>query len=257
MLRGDPFLWSALSIVVILQRSGIVDENLKMVIELQKLDLSIKELQESLTTIPRQIEELDRDLESSQTVLSEYRKKLETVEKSRRALERDTDGNNEKKKKLETQLYTVKSNREYTALLKEVDDLNKLNLQTEEQIISLMEEVDDLRKTLALKEAEFKEETKVFQNRKQERQNEKNQIEQQLQDYQTKRDSLVSSIDPGLLTKYNRIAKARHNAVVPIRNHVCSGCFMKVRPQVLARARQSESIVVCDNCARILYFEEP
>jgi uncharacterized protein len=233
-----------------------VDENLRKVIELQKLDLAIKELEESKSAVPKQIEDLVHELEASKTVLSEYRKKLETIDKSIRALEHDMSGNEEKRKKYEMQLYAVKSNREYTSLLNEIEEINKSNSLVEEQVISTMEERDDLRKTLALKEAEFKEEVKVHENQKGDRNADLEQISQQLKDHRERRKLLLEGIDPVLASRYSKIAKARHNAVVPINAGACSGCYMKVRPQVLARARQSESIVICDNCNRILYYEE-
>ncbi|MBN2056155.1 hypothetical protein JW905_14605 [bacterium] len=232
-----------------------MDENLSRIIELQKVDLAIKELQDTQTAIPRQIEDLKHDLESSKTVLSQYRRKLETVEKTRKSLERDIDGNNEKRKKYQTQLYAVKTNREYSSLLKEIESLNQQNLQIEEQIISTMEEVDDLRRTLALKEAEFKEEVKVLERRKVEKEQELEQVVAQLTEHRAHREELMQLIDPTLVGRYNKIAKVRHNAVVPIVKSACSGCYMKIRPQVLAKAKQSQSIVVCDNCSRILYVD--
>jgi uncharacterized protein len=231
-----------------------VDPRLKSIVELQKVDSEIRKLDEGIAEVPRQIAEIERQLEESRTVLAEYRKRLETQEKLRHNKEVEVEGNKDKKGKYEAQLYKVRTNKEYTSLLNEIDEVTRQNLQLEEEILELMEEIDSLRKDLGLKEVEFKREVKTVDAQRQE----KNELRQKLEAERTEslkvRAGIMKKVDPGIAARYERIARVRKNAVMPVVDGACSGCFMVIRAQMLSKLMAGDSVVTCENCSRILYY---
>lgn len=234
----------------------MVDDQLGYLIQLQKLDDVINSLYDKQRKIPMEIERLKRELDDSETVLKEFRKRLETVELKRRSKEKDIEANNGRKVKAEGKLYQVKTNKEYQVLLSETEELNHQNLQLEEEILELMEELDTLRTDLNEKEKEFQEEIKQNKQDRLEKKEYLRKLNEELENRLKERGSAAQHLDDRLVARYQRIAAIRKNAVVPIRHESCSGCFMRVRPALLAKIKLSEMIISCDNCARILYYSE-
>jgi hypothetical protein len=71
------------------------------------------------------------------------------------------------------------------------------------------------------------------------------------------RRSIVRELDGTLLRQYERMRRSRikANAVVPVVNGVCQGCFMVVTKSLLAELMRGDSLVTCEHCGRILYLE--
>lgn len=233
-----------------------LDERLKTLIELQKIDMAVRELEGRYRQIPREIEKLEQALAESGTVLSEYRKRLEEIERTRRGKERDIEANNERAKKHESQLYVLKSNKDYQAMIGQIEELKMANSLLDDEVLQLLDELDQLKSTIAGKEAEFEDEKRRIQEETAELNRQLQAIGRELEARRQTRAQVVKHVEKPLLERYMRIAKVRHNAVVPLKSSACSGCFMMIRPAVLTKVRSGSSIVTCDACNRILYFEE-
>ncbi|HNU73182.1 MAG TPA: C4-type zinc ribbon domain-containing protein [Thermodesulfobacteriota bacterium] len=232
-----------------------MDPKLKNVIELQKVDMEIQAIRGQIDEIPKNDEGIRRELLESKTVLAEYRKRLDTQERLRHGKENEVEINKDKKSKYEAQLYKVRTNKEYTSLLSEIDEVSKQSLQLEDEILQLMEDIESLRQDLAVKESEFESETKNGERVIAENRTRKAALEAQLTELEQVRQKLIARVDPPLRTRYERIAKVRKNAVVPVTDSACTGCFMVIRPQMLSHLMAGDTIVTCENCSRILYYQ--
>jgi len=71
------------------------------------------------------------------------------------------------------------------------------------------------------------------------------------------RQSLVRQLDGSLVRQYERMRRSRvkANAVVPVINGVCQGCFMVVTKSLLSELMRGDSLMTCEHCGRILYLE--
>jgi len=65
------------------------------------------------------------------------------------------------------------------------------------------------------------------------------------------RQDLSRKIDPDLLSTYTRLMEKHPRAIVPVRNNVCLGCFLKQPTRYNAT---DEKIRRCNHCNRFLYF---
>ena len=65
-----------------------------------------------------------------------------------------------------------------------------------------------------------------------------------------------SALDQKLAVFYEKIRKwAKNTSVVPVRKQACGGCFIRINDRVFAEIKQSNDIVTCPHCGRILYIE--
>lgn len=76
----------------------------------------------------------------------------------------------------------------------------------------------------------------------------KKQIKQRIE-------NIRSMVDARILKHYDRLAKGRAPALVPVEGDTCQGCFMKLPSQYAQRVRQdSDHIHTCNNCSRFIYI---
>ena len=129
-----------------------MDINFDSLIKLQKLDEEIKKLSFFLENVPSQLAEIDDKIETSLKIVINAKDKLSHNQKKRRDLEADVQDQKIKIEKYRKQLAGVKTNIEYTSLLKEIAGVERTIGQIEEGIISEMLEADDIENDIKTSE---------------------------------------------------------------------------------------------------------
>ena len=77
-----------------------------------------------------------------------------------------------------------------------------------------------------------------------------------LEDLQKSREKLATRIESRSLRLYERLRKRFDRAIVPVIDHKCLGCnnMVPTSRRKSGEDRTTSSIVVCENCGRILFF---
>ncbi len=82
-------------------------------------------------------------------------------------------------------------------------------------------------------------------------------ILQEFEDFATGKDKKMEDIRNDLRSLYKRYySKFSERAIVPVKNGVCNGCYVTIPPMRIDRIRAMNSLEVCENCGRILIWEE-
>jgi len=82
-------------------------------------------------------------------------------------------------------------------------------------------------------------------------------LEERESEYLTQREESISEVDESALSLYDRVRQRfPMDAVVPVTNQTCTGCFMKIVPQTMVEISRGEKLVRCRGCSRILYLGE-
>ncbi|MGD2245368.1 MAG: C4-type zinc ribbon domain-containing protein [Candidatus Aminicenantes bacterium] len=230
----------------------IAFENL---IQLQKIDAELTKTSNFLNNIPLQIEDIDNKIEESFKAVSQAKDELAANQKKRRELEAEVQDIKPLITKYKRQLKEVKTNKEYTSLLLEIDATEKKADALEDEIISEMLRADDIEeeiKAASLKANEAKEkftkEKEILFRKKSEQEELKKKLSQQ-------RDEILPKIPSDQLVMYETISEKNSGiALSPVTGEFCSMCHMRIRPQVLNELKAAKSIILCENCGRILHF---
>lgn len=222
---------------------------------LQKLDMKIAALKESERELPKQKDKyaIHRDRLALEMKNSEERCKRLILE------QRECAGDIEQRQaqiaKYDAQLYSIRKNEEYKALLYEMELLKKQIAVKEERILALMIEHDEAAVALEADKERIQGELKEIDAACA-------KIDEELHVLTNERKALVKSrlpiaekVDKGLLNRYERIRKARTPAVVPLNEEVCGGCFMSVRPQIVNEIMANDKVHACQHCGRLLYYK--
>ena len=142
---------------------------LQQLILLQKLDDEIEEHRKQLTDIPLQIDSESVELADKKKILSIAKEEIDALQKNRKAIESEVQAENDHMAKAKIKLPAVKTNKEYTAILSEVDAIKENVRSLEDKELEIMEVLEEKQKGLPAIEKKCKEEDAHFQEYKKKR----------------------------------------------------------------------------------------
>ena len=120
----------------------LVNIQLEKLVALQKLDNGVKDLKNSLGIIPKQIADAQKELESKKSRLTRLQDEIKDLQKQRNQCEQDVKAQNDHMIKIQQKLPSVKTNKEYTAILAEVEAVKVSIGEIEEKELGIMETLD-------------------------------------------------------------------------------------------------------------------
>ena len=230
---------------------------LQQLIVLQSLDDEIAEHKKLLVDIPLQIDAGCTELEEKKKILSNAKEELDALQKERKDLELAVQGENDHMAKAKTKLPAVKTNREYTAILSEVEAIKVKVSGLEDKELEIMEILEEKQKEVPGIEKKCNEEDARFQEYKAKKDAELDRMKQELGVLVAKRENVSGQLDRVIMQLYEKVAGSRDGrAVVMLQGSICQGCFQQILPQMVIDVKIGESIQQCSNCIRFLYREE-
>src|SRR2546428_8171517 len=192
---------------------------------MQALDTRIAGLESELARLPREIATVQAAVDEARKAVEAAKARLEAARKSQRAKEKDLDDNRVKRQKYEGQLYQVKTNKEYSAVLSEIEEVKQEKARIEEEILNFMELWERL--AADVKEAEARLSVRETQGRGEEATlNEKlRDAESDLALLRSERKQLIRDVPSTVLDDYDKILRHRGVAVVEVvKPNFCGGC---------------------------------
>jgi predicted nucleic acid-binding Zn-ribbon protein len=234
-----------------------LDESFKLILAIQSIDTRRDEIKRETQRIPKEIQRLRDDLDLLKKSMEQGRSDLEELKKSRLSFEGELEEVEAKLKKSKAKLNDVKSNKEYQAVLKEIDELRALTSQKEEVVITWMEDIE-------IQEKECADDTVRWEQSFGEYEKEEKKVSQIMEKFQKevhslsdRRRTLSEKINKDLLTRYEALrANLRNQVVVPVIDAICQGCHLGIPPQQYNNLIKGDSLESCPNCNRIIYWEE-
>lgn len=232
-----------------------VEQELTALKNLQELDCQINELQETLDRIPDQISVFEMNINDNRSVLVKSKKMFEDQQRTLRRAEEKAASLREQISKYKTQLMEVKTNKEYQAVLREIETVEQQIGEKEDQILELMMVTEDGFGKVQVLEKEFRKKNTEIEKKKTEVESSADKVESEMVELDGKRERLISSMPAFLLARYQRIATARGGHVLAqIIDGCCQACNVVLRPQLIAEVKTAVRIATCEACNRILYY---
>ena len=234
-----------------------VKEQIKMLVELQKLYFDIYSYKRDLTEKPAKIDELKAQFEQKKAALKQFEEKLKGIQVNQKSYELDLKQKEDLIIKADQATSLLRTNKEYQAKLYEIESLKADKSIIEEKILLLFDEIEDVRKKIEHEKMIVAQEEKQYLQQKQAVDHEMAVLQDRMKVLESQRNQLIPAVHPDYLRRYDRILQNKDGlAIVPVKNHACGGCFMNVTEQLLNQMKMHEQIISCDMCARILYSED-
>ena len=234
-----------------------MNPDLEKLVQLQKADAELRRVETALQEVPRQRALAEERLKQERQRLDLAKESLQESQKARRQHEGGLQDLETKRSKYKGQLMDVKTNKEYTAMLHEIENVEREIKAREDQILLEMERAETLGADVKREEAVFKtaeEQHKIEARRLDERQK---TFESERAQLKQARDAVAHGLGDDLLELYGRVARLRGSAVAEAKDEMCQVCHVKLRPQMYMNLKHNAEIVQCPACNRILYFEPP
>ena len=231
-----------------------VEDKLKNLLQLQKIDSKLDEIQVLKGELPMEVSDLEDEitgLNARQTRIEEEINGISEFIEGKKSMVKDSEA---LIAKYEKQSENVKNNREFEAINKEIEDQQLEIKLCEKHIRDANEELTEKIKALDLAKKAVASKEGVFNHKKSE-------LEKIIADTEKEETALNKNsadarghIDERLMYSYDRIRNSYRNglAVVAVDRDACGGCFNSIPPQRQSEIRLHKKIIVCENCGRIL-----
>jgi len=232
-------------------------KQLELLCQIQTIDMNIMRSEELRKKYDADLQALEAELQRSEAEYKAEQERQKQTEKNLQRLERELAEERDLKKKTEEKLMSVKTNKEYQAGLHEIELIKQQIKAKEDEIIETMDACERNKLTLA----RAAEALAAAQKRREEK---KRQIQEEFAAYledierqKVQREALVKEIPGDLLADYMRLLKVKNGrALARAEYEQCTGCSMKIPPQIYNEVVLGEKIKTCPNCNRILYVTQ-
>jgi len=207
-------------------------------------------------TIPAELIEVDREYREKVDAVERLKSRRGEAEVERRRAHAELSEHREKLRKYQTQLRAVQNQREYGAVLNEIDGVEKLVRSAEDRILNLDDELEKTVKELATREEMLPLETEQHEERLKDWRAAQRAINEELSSAQEEIGRLQAGMHPRDRSEFQRLMDKKGGlAIVLVSGGSCSACHVKVRPAAMQSLKAGREIVYCDSCKRILYWD--
>lgn len=231
-------------------------KNLLLLIELQECDSQLVNFSTKKIKLPEKIAKLNEEFLVFKNGIEQNKHKYDELKTRRVESENKIKKINESMVKTKERLLEVKNNKEYQAMLKEIEIAEASRGDIETEIISILEELDKLsilvkkdEDVLNQRKKEYEAEVKIIEN-------DLNTIDADAVSWEKKRAHLRKDVSAEILARYEKV-KNRNNGVgvISVWKQVCNGCHMNIPPQLYNELQKTTELLSCPNCNRIMYFQ--
>jgi uncharacterized protein len=235
----------------------MMDPHLQRLQELQVLDSRVAGLERKLEAIPSRIQTIRDALQQTKAGIDAIRSKLDGARKDIRTKEKELEYQAAQRKKLEAKLYEVKTNKEYSAVLAEIEGAKVEKDRLEEEVLGLMELQERLGREVIDGEARLRPQEAEARVQEAAAAEELRALDVDVEAARSEREGVARDVPRDVLVQYGRLLKVRAGLAVALvgSNGICSGCRVTLTPQRFNEVRQSSQIFVCENCGRFLYYQ--
>ena len=237
-----------------------MDDNIKMMViinsllELQNIDCDLREMELNRNFLPGNLEEKKKEIEKAEEELANEQEQLLLLKKDYNIVSMNLESAQEKLKKHNKELYNVRTNREYDAVQMEIAKAKEIIAELEETAIELMEKMEQSEKNVEEFRERLKQVKKANKKEIETLEHSLSHIDEKIKEIEKKRELLAKQIPKSYLSTYNRIKRGAPDAVVPVRNRACGGCFNSLPPQTIQEIKRGDKLITCERCGRILYW---
>jgi predicted nucleic acid-binding Zn-ribbon protein len=234
-----------------------LDEKLTRILKIQSIDIRFDEIEREKKRIPRELEKQREELDFLKKTIEGDVTVLEGLKDDRRKGEKELEEVEAKYKRSKTKLDEVKSNKEYQAMMKEIETIKALASEKEEIVIMRMEDIELQEAECAKNNAQLEKAQKEYKEKERQYQEMISELEKEMLALTRERNELSQRFDGDLLTRYTRLrGHLRGRVVVPVQDAVCQGCHLGIPPQQYNILLKGDSPQICPHCSRVIYCED-
>jgi predicted nucleic acid-binding Zn-ribbon protein len=230
---------------------------LEKLVRLHHAEAALKRVEAELAEVPRLRHEIEERLARDRSRLDAAKAALEGSQKARKQNEASVQDLESKRSKYKGQLMEVKTNKEYTAVLHEIEGVEREIKAREDVILEEMEKAEALAQDVKREETDFKAVEADAKQAKADLDARLVTLEAEAARLRAERDLVAASVPENPRELYARVAKQRGSGVAEARDGMCQACHVRMRVQIWVEVKKNEQLFQCESCSRILFYEPP
>jgi predicted nucleic acid-binding Zn-ribbon protein len=232
-------------------------KNLKLLEELQAIDLKLDSWRGEKEALLTEMVALERKLEDVLAAIAEKNAELTAIDEEKLGLDETLAAETENITKSEARLRDIKTQKEYQAVSKEIASAKKIKAEMEEQLLQRIALADEIKASVT----EMEENSKVMATQVTAQ---KSAILEKIERLEAgidadivTRQSAIKNIPASVVNRYTMLREKRQGlAVVEARNGSCLGCNMNLPPQVYNNLFKADNLITCPHCQRLLFLRQ-
>ena len=235
-----------------------VEERLKALYQLQTTLSEIDRIKTLRGELPLEVQDLEDEIVGLETRVQNFEDEIKNINASANEQKAVIGNSSGLVERYSEQINSVRNNREYDYLQKEIE-YEKLNIElAEKKIRQFGAKIEEINAQIDEAKSRLEDKKHILAEKKSELEeivSETKQDEEKLRDQAKK---FEAKIDTRLLTAFKRIRKNARNGlgVVYVQRNACGGCFNRIPAQRQMEIKMHKKIIVCEYCGRILIDPE-
>jgi predicted nucleic acid-binding Zn-ribbon protein len=231
-----------------------VAEKLKQIYDLQTIDSKIDEIEVLKGELPIEVSDLEDEIAGLSTRVSRLESQVHEMEREASQFHAQIKEAETLMTRYNAQLDNVKNNREYEALMKELE-MQRLDIKLfERKIQTIGKDLENKQETLNGTQARMDAKNEELKTKRVELEQIIQKTEKEEEKLRKQSEKARKHIEERLIRAYDKIRSTYRNglAVVTVSRNACGGCFNMIPPQMQLEIAMRKKIMACEHCGRIL-----
>lgn len=229
--------------------------DLELLLQLQGVDYEIGELERSKEYMPEMMQTLRAEMEKTVETHQGAVEELALLVAREKTTELELASFQEDLKRYQSQMMAIKTNKEYDALVSEIDTLKGRISEKEDEALQSAERQEELQNSLDGLQSNaglIKENNSKQLDTLQER---LDSVGEKVAGREHERQKIVTQVSRPSMSIYDRVRRGKGaSVVVYVKKRACGGCFKAVPPQRYQEIKRGVRVITCDNCGRLLVY---
>ncbi|MBC16042.1 MAG: hypothetical protein CL942_03200 [Desulfovibrio sp.] len=232
------------------------EKQIEQLIILQQVDDEILILKDEVEKAPLELADLEAQMNEFKERRIQIDERLDILKDQKKKLGIEIEEDAGKIKKSKNKLMLASNTKEYHAMMREMDSLEKLNRNREEEKITVKEEFDRQNAAIEALNEEMSGVQEQYDALKTTLDERLAQANKKLESLGRKRKKACKVVPPPILGRYEFIRERMQNPViVPVTQGVCHGCHIMIPPQIYNDLQKGQQILSCPNCQRLIHWQ--
>lgn len=230
-------------------------DQLRCLIEYQALEDRKTRLLRDGEETPRRLAELEKDFERFQDEYVAKKAECEDFRKAHRVLEQNIADLQARSARNKQRMRDLKTNKEFQAMQKEIDETKKEVAGKEENILTLMESIEAAESELGTLDKDLQSRKAVMDAARNEAEKERSHLQGKLDRLEALQEKIREKLETDLLKRSDFLMQRQAGiAVAAVENGVCQVCHMNIPPQKFIELQRDQDILQCPHCHRFIYW---
>jgi predicted nucleic acid-binding Zn-ribbon protein len=229
-------------------------------IKLQSVENRLRVAKGKLTRCRRNVIIQENQIRTLQNAIEAKKEEIQLAKVQSDRLELELKTRDESIAKLRASLNTAKTNKEYAALLTDLNTKKADNSKIEEQALDLLKEIENDEQECKEIEANIEEQKQKLEQIRKESEKSAEKFQSEIKQVEKEWKETSESIPSGPLEIFNRVADTYDGEALALidpqepgaQAYSCGGCFMGITAESVNLLMTKDELIRCPNCTRIL-----